>query len=296
MAWDEPDLLQNVKCVNPWLVELVSSVPAVHLMMPFSPPRKKLCLSQAPPPSFPRDGHVMAPLFSGDLLEACGDHRLCSTPDGAPAGIQGARHAQFGISLSDLCIHKLQSGLLEAGNQPCRLSSMDSIPGNHHPIRDDVTCLLIGNPSSSPGGEPCGAKVPQFLLFGQPILTEQQISLACGGEAAAPVSSGKAAELLAAGSGSAVGPEASSNDESLGCKDGHSAAAGPPGLETGLCKVFLRSEGLARSLDLLALGSYEELRTRLTDMFGFKTLEIKKHVLYEDATGAVRHTGAEPFR
>ncbi|CAA6662443.1 unnamed protein product [Spirodela intermedia] len=295
VSWDEPDLLQNVKCVNPWLVELVSSVPAVHLMMPFSPPRKKLCLSQAPPPSFPLDGHVMSPLFSGELLEACGDHRLCSTPDGAPAGIQGARHAQFGISLSDLCIHKLQSGLLEAANKPCRLSSMDSIAGNQQPIRDDVTCLLVGNSSSSPARETCGAKAPHFLLFGQPILTEQQISLACGEEAAGPVSSGKAAEVLATGSGSAVGPEASSSDGSLGCKDGHSAATGPPGLDTGLCKVFLRSEGVARSLDLLALGSYEELRTRLTDMFGLKTLEMKKHVLYEDVTGAVRHTGAEPF-
>ncbi|KAI5016535.1 hypothetical protein ZWY2020_006386 [Hordeum vulgare] len=38
VTWDEPDLLQNVKCVSPWLVELVSSIPPIHLG-PFSPRR-----------------------------------------------------------------------------------------------------------------------------------------------------------------------------------------------------------------------------------------------------------------
>ncbi|KAL0417717.1 UNVERIFIED_CONTAM: Auxin response factor 22 [Sesamum radiatum] len=28
VTWDEPDLLQNVKCVSPWLVEMVSNMPA----------------------------------------------------------------------------------------------------------------------------------------------------------------------------------------------------------------------------------------------------------------------------
>ncbi|KAF5814184.1 putative auxin response factor [Helianthus annuus] len=31
VAWDEPDLLQNVKWVKPWLVELVLYVPLIHL-------------------------------------------------------------------------------------------------------------------------------------------------------------------------------------------------------------------------------------------------------------------------
>ncbi|KAJ0437466.1 putative auxin response factor domain-containing protein [Helianthus annuus] len=37
VAWDEPDLLQNVKWVRPWLVELVLYVPLIHIL-PSSPP------------------------------------------------------------------------------------------------------------------------------------------------------------------------------------------------------------------------------------------------------------------
>ncbi|KAA8534371.1 hypothetical protein F0562_031878 [Nyssa sinensis] len=64
VAWDEPDLLQNVKRVNPWLVELVSNMPTIHLS-PFSPPRKKLRLLQPDFPlvgQFPMPSHLSKPL------------------------------------------------------------------------------------------------------------------------------------------------------------------------------------------------------------------------------------------
>ncbi|KAK1419642.1 hypothetical protein QVD17_28871 [Tagetes erecta] len=69
VTWDEPDLLQNVKRVNPWVVEPVASIPGIHLS-PFSPPRKKLRFPQGPE----------FPLFM------------------MPSGIQGARHtSQLGL-------------------------------------------------------------------------------------------------------------------------------------------------------------------------------------------------------
>ncbi|KAE8692912.1 Detected protein of unknown function [Hibiscus syriacus] len=67
------------------------------------------------------------------------------------------------------------------------------------------------------------------------------------------------------------------------------------GLEIGHCKVFLDSEDVGRTLDLSVLGSYEELYRRLGNMFGIERLEILGHVLYIDATGAVKRTGDEPF-
>ncbi|KAI4339384.1 hypothetical protein MLD38_024335 [Melastoma candidum] len=90
VAWDEPDLLQNVKSVSPWLVELVSGMPSVNLSA-FSPPRKRLrtqsdCvpMDQVPIPSFPNSP-------------------LCHIPGNIQAGIQGARHsARFGNSPPDL--------------------------------------------------------------------------------------------------------------------------------------------------------------------------------------------------
>lgn len=67
------------------------------------------------------------------------------------------------------------------------------------------------------------------------------------------------------------------------------------GSETGHCKVFLESENVGRTLDLSVLGSYEELYRRLADMFGIQKSDMKSHVLYRDATGAVKHTGDEAF-
>jgi hypothetical protein len=95
VTWDEPDLLQNVKCVNPWLVEIVSSIPPIHLG-PFSPPRKKFRVPQHP--DFPFDGQLLNPIFHGNPLGPSNSPLRCFS-DIAPAGIQGARHAQFGLPL-----------------------------------------------------------------------------------------------------------------------------------------------------------------------------------------------------
>ncbi|KAK1266298.1 Auxin response factor 22 [Acorus gramineus] len=178
VTWDEPDLLQNVKRVNPWLVELVSSIPPIHLT-PFSPPRKKFRLpSQA---DFPHimDGQLSLPTFSGS------PHGL---ENSTPAGIQGARHAQFGISLPDLHFDKLQTGLFANVPSPSMISNRHLI-ANPNNIHENISCMLsIGPPSQetkkSKDGKPASH---QFLLFGQPILTEQQISLSGSRDTASPV-------------------------------------------------------------------------------------------------------------
>ncbi|KAJ0657302.1 putative transcription factor ARF family [Helianthus debilis subsp. tardiflorus] len=160
VSWDEPDLLQNVKRVSPWLVEVVSSMPLVHLS-PFSPQRKKLRLPQ--PPDFP--------------LVRTPTHPFSSNPLSSFSSIQGARHARFGIPFLDLnhTTHKLQLGRF-----PFTLNHLDSraYDGDGDGNDDDVSCLLTMG-TSSPKLDKSDEKVkrPMFLLFGQPIHIDQQIDM-----------------------------------------------------------------------------------------------------------------------
>ncbi|CAL1404269.1 unnamed protein product [Linum trigynum] len=193
VTWDEPEMLQNVKRVNPWLVEPVMNVPMIQPSGFSSPPRKKFCF-----PTGPLDGRFQLPSFSGN-----NNNPLSSSSNplyySAPAGIQGARHAHIGVSLSDL--HHLNHNKLPhsppSGGPFLRsLKQFNPPPSNHSRFlgSDDnessISCLLTignGNSSSSPSPEKPSSstsssqekkkkKKKQFFLFGQPILTEQQIS------------------------------------------------------------------------------------------------------------------------
>ncbi|XP_059308310.1 auxin response factor 18-like [Lycium ferocissimum] len=277
--WDEPDLLQNVKRVSPWLVELVSNMPPIHLS-PFSPPRKKLRVPQ--PHEFPMAGQLS--LLTNPLSPSS---PLCCISDNIPAGIQGARHA---LSSTHLHFNKLQAGLLPFGFK-------DSVPPPRRgsfitSFHDDVniSCLLtMGNTTT------VQTQTPMFMLFGKPILTEQQMSLSCSSETVGNSSSNGNPEKmmhLSEGSGSTVVHNENSSGEVLPCYKDQKPEFG---LETGHCKVFMESEDVGRTLDLSVLGSYEELYKNLADMFGVGTSEMLSNVLYQDFTGAVKHTGDEPF-
>ncbi|KAF9613606.1 hypothetical protein IFM89_009432 [Coptis chinensis] len=297
VTWDEPDLLQNVKRVSPWLVELVSNMPTIH-MPPFSPPRKKLRLPQHP--DFPLDGQLPMPSFSSNTLGSSSP--LCCVSDNTPAGIQGARHAQFGISLSDLHINKLQSGLFPTCFQrldhvapPSRIPSglMVGNPNN----TENVSCLLTMGNSNQSSKKSDEGKAPQFLLFGQPILTEQQISLRFSTDTVSHIPNGNKRSDKTESISESL-PHQRSELKNPSCqvlpwyKDHRMAELD---LETGHCKVFLESEDVGRTLDLSVLGSYEELYSKLANMFGIERSEMLSHVLYRDAEGAVKHTGDEPF-
>ncbi|KAK9070245.1 hypothetical protein SSX86_010645 [Deinandra increscens subsp. villosa] len=137
VSWDEPDLLQNVKRVSPWMVEMVPNIPVINLS-PFSPPRKKLRLPR--PPSFPPTSSLI-------------------TNNNIPASIQGARH-------SNSQSNKIQSFTFEILN--------------HDPLR--VTPPTIMETTKETNGKEKDNKKPVFMLFGQPILTEQQLSESWSGD------------------------------------------------------------------------------------------------------------------
>ncbi|CAL5334762.1 unnamed protein product [Camellia sinensis] len=294
VTWDEPDLLQNVKHVSPWLVELVSNMPAIHLS-PFSPPHKKLKLPQHPDFPFDNNQPPIMPTFSSNLLRPTSFPLNCLPPDNTPAGMQGARHAQYGISLSDFHLNKLHSSLFSPPFLRFDHSARPIRPSNphitHNPSSiENVSCLLTMGDCNPTSKKPGNAKGTQFVLFGQPIFTEQQISQSCSGDTISPVHTGNSSSEgnadkmanVSNGSGSAL-PERSS------CE-------GLQYLETGHCKVFMESENVGRTLDLSVLGSYEELYRKLANMFGIESSEMLNHVLCRDVTGSVKQIGEEPFR
>ncbi|KAD4384278.1 hypothetical protein E3N88_24446 [Mikania micrantha] len=247
--WDEPDLLQNVKRVSPWLVELVSSMPLIHLS-PFSPHRKKLRLPQSP--DLPKDGFALPQSFSVNP----------QTPSSCfPAGIQGARHAQFQIPYSDLNItQKLQLNLF-----PNHFDSPkdpdDVINGNH----DDISCLLtIGNSRYKLSKNEVKVKASTFLLFGQPIHINQQSSHVNH-------STNEDANVI---------PWDQVQKELISGQH---------------CEVFLESENMGQTLDLSVIGSYEELDKILTNWVGIERFNKLSCVVYNDLEGVVKRIGDEPF-
>ncbi|XP_040994778.1 auxin response factor 18-like isoform X1 [Juglans microcarpa x Juglans regia] len=299
VTWDEPDLLHNVKCVSPWLVELVSHIPTTHLS-PFLPPRKKLHLLQHP--DFPPDGQCSLPSISGNPLRPSSP--MCFLSDYTLAGIQGARHAQFGISLSDLHFNsKLQSGLFPANVQRLKIPARtcDGILAGDKNSNENLSCLLtIGN-SCQNLEKSDNVKRHQFLLFGQPILTEQQISRSSNDKVSQILDRKNTSDenqevrFLSDGSGSTLEQLSPEKSSSAGSSWHQGFQDTELGLDTGHCKVFMQSEDVGRTLDLSVFDSYEELYRRLANMFGIERSDMLSPVLYQDATGAVKQTGDEPF-
>ncbi|XP_019166507.1 PREDICTED: auxin response factor 18-like isoform X1 [Ipomoea nil] len=266
VTWDEPDLLQNVKNVSPWMVELVSNMPIIH-MSPFSPPRKKLCLPQ----DFSLDSQFQIPSFSGNALGASSPF-YCLTD--VAAGLQGARHPQSGQPSLDLHLNnKLNMGLsppsLRQFNTDCRIP--DAITRGQNDNSENISCLLTMGNSTQKSDTTDELMTPRFLLFGHPILTEQQMSQNCP---TGPVSQIREVQ------------------SSPGGKEVNSAELG---IDTGHCKVFMESEDISQTLDLSVVDSYEELYKKLAHMFGIESSEVMKRVLYHDAAGAVKQIGDDPF-
>ncbi|XP_056859432.1 auxin response factor 16 [Raphanus sativus] len=256
VAWDEPDLLQNVKRVNPWLVELVSNVHPMPLPS-FSPPRKKMRLPQHQDYST----RISVPSFpSNPLIRS--SNPLSSVLDNVPVGLQGARHnahQYYGLSSSDLHHYYL--------NRPPPPPPSSTPPPlgfrNIDSKNEKGFCFLTMG--TSPGSD-TESKKSHIVLFGKLILPEEQKgSKDVEKTQIPPVCSDKAHEALGLG------------------------------LETRHCKVFMESDDVGRTLDLSVLGSYEELSRKLSDMFGIQKSEMLSSVHYRDASGAIKYPGKEPF-
>ncbi|KAK7337067.1 hypothetical protein VNO77_17626 [Canavalia gladiata] len=295
VTWDEPELLQNVKRVSPWLVEIVSNMPTIHVS-PFSaaPARKKIRLGQHL--DFPLEGQISMPTFPSNFLGP--NIPFSCLPERTPAGMQGARHGNYGISLTNFHLNKLHSGLFQTGFPPLDHTASPMMVSNNQPLQktgtsENLSCFLSMPTSTQPSKKVDDVKAPPLVLFGQTIFTEQQISLTTSADSVSP--------LLTAGNNSSDGnaDRVTNFSNSSSCegfqwyknKDHHKES----NLETGHCKVFMQSEDVGRTMDLSLLGSYDELYTKLADMFGIQNSEVLTHVLYRDITGTVKHIGDEAF-
>lgn len=319
MTWDEPELLQNVNRVCPWLVELVSSMPSLPRFSP--PPRKK---PRVPPyteslpegqqlfdPAFPPNHHPLPPLAPHpNPTHDRNRHGFIPSfpfpPDSiAAAGIQGARHAHLSPFFSDHQLGKLQQTLLFSGIRAA----------DHHspPAPSITTNLRIGSPTArSPSSEAKkgdDVKKPLgIMLFGQAILTKEQMKSNSFGF---PTSPGATRSGSSKSDGDDEKAPDSSDRSGSGVTQGSPAKKNPPswrlwwsgdnlasgyGLEPGQCKVFVESDAVGRNLDLSALGSFEELCARLSGMFDIDDADLRSHVIYRTIAGQVKHVGDEPFR
>lgn len=281
-----------MKRVSPWLVELVSNMPAIHLS-PFSP-RKKL---RIPQPFDCTKFPIFSPGFAnnGDSMCYLSNDNISSNSNNAPAGIQGARQAQqlFGSPspslLSDLNLNsysgnKLQSPamFLSGFNPRHHYDNIVSRQARDTENNINISCsLTMGNPGLVQDKKKSGSvKTHQFLLFGQPILTEQQV-----------INRKRSLEEEEAEA------EAEEKGSAAASARGLTWNYGLQGLETGHCKVFMESEDVGRTLDLSVIGSYQELYRKLAEMFCIEERsDLLTHVVYRDANGVIKRIGDEPFR
>ncbi|KAL9686762.1 hypothetical protein QQ045_031155 [Rhodiola kirilowii] len=269
VSWDEPDLLQNVKRVSPWLVELVSNMPAIHLS-PFSSPRKKLRLPQHP--EIQVNGQLPMRTFSGSFL---GNNSPFGCLDTVPAGMQGARHAPFGVSL-----YSSPPFFPPIDNGPNQLQDFKYSLTSQRPNSDeDASCSLTIGSALPKVQEPDDTKSSPFVLFGRTIFTEQQISVTCSGHDKNQSSS--------VGSGSACQQQDPSPNDSESKSN----------LSTGLCKIFIEygEDVGGKTLDLSLLASYEDLHKRLADMLGKENSATISQVRYQDQTCTIKNIGDEQF-
>ncbi|XP_015055116.1 auxin response factor 18-like [Solanum pennellii] len=180
VTWDEPNLLHNVMCVNPWLVEPVSNMPTINFN-PYTPPLKKLRLSHTS--DFPLNGPLPMSGFPNNHLEFSIDPPMPNgcLPNNTPVGMQGARHAPYNLSLPDIHTNNLLSSLSPVGFPSLYHVVASPSTSNNTMIpkpskNADISSLLTLGSSTQTIKKFDSEKTTQFVLFGQPIVIEQQTS------------------------------------------------------------------------------------------------------------------------
>ncbi|GAU20291.1 hypothetical protein TSUD_337720 [Trifolium subterraneum] len=178
VEWDEPELLKNVKRVNPWQVEIVSNMPLIPLS-PYVPPRKKLRLPQHP--NYPLDGQFSMPTFPNNFLSP--NVPIFHLPETTPVGMQGARHPHFGFSSSSFHLNKFPLGLFKPSfQQPFNHTATTSttVPYNSALQKpntsENASCSLSISTSTQSSEKSDRVKPSHLMLFGQKITIENKIS------------------------------------------------------------------------------------------------------------------------
>ncbi|KAL0702083.1 hypothetical protein Bca4012_058205 [Brassica carinata] len=94
ITWDEPEILQNLKRVNPWQVEVVASSTQLHAT--YTPPTKRSKYPHGSSSGFLSGGEEGEMIYPGRGQAMDPNHYGYTTYTTVPAGMQGARHYEFG--------------------------------------------------------------------------------------------------------------------------------------------------------------------------------------------------------
>ncbi|KAF8103158.1 hypothetical protein N665_0188s0111 [Sinapis alba] len=168
ITWDEPEILQNLKRVNPWQVEVVAN--SSQLLATY-PPTKRLKY----PHSASGEGEM---LYSGRGQQAVDPNPYLFSYTTFPAGMQGARHYEFGSFNStgfigenskQLCTNNFFSPLPGLRKVSTEMMNSDSPPSDDLSPNSHATNLSSGN-------EPVGNRghsLRAIQLFGKIINVHQ---------------------------------------------------------------------------------------------------------------------------
>ncbi|XP_051152961.1 auxin response factor 16-like isoform X2 [Andrographis paniculata] len=149
VTWDDNDQLQNMKYINPWLVETNPIIPLISVP-PFGP-RKRMRLQHHS--DFLLDPQFPMPSFSGIPLSSSSS--LTCISNSFSAGIQSARQSQIGVQSLDLHLNNKQpiGGLLKPNIPNTMEKDVVEDKGN-------ISCLLTNGSSSQK------TKNSPFFIFG----------------------------------------------------------------------------------------------------------------------------------
>ncbi|GMP47160.1 hypothetical protein CsSME_00015045 [Camellia sinensis var. sinensis] len=117
VTWDEPEVLQNVKRVNPWQVEYVVPTPPIHSTYP---PAKKLRFSQNSVLPTDGEGDLFFPITGLNNSMIRNLNPSLMNYNSFPAGMQGARQDPF-------CVSSLSNFTSENNHHMCG----DKLVGNN---------------------------------------------------------------------------------------------------------------------------------------------------------------------
>ncbi|XP_010416742.1 PREDICTED: auxin response factor 17-like [Camelina sativa] len=178
ITWDEPEILQNVKRVNPWQVEMVANATQLHASFP---PAKRLKYPHTGGFLSGDDGEIHYPPQRGLSSAAAPDSSPYMFPYTTfPAGMQGARQYEFGSynptgfigenppQLSTNNFFSALPGLEKVsteknfGSQPS-----DNLSPNSNTTNQSSGNDLVGNRG------PTEAKANSIKLFGKTITVQE---------------------------------------------------------------------------------------------------------------------------
>ncbi|CAF2179262.1 unnamed protein product [Brassica napus] len=176
ITWDEPEILQNLKRVNPWQVEVVANS---SQLLAIYPPTKRLKHSDSASGFLSGEGEM---LYSGRGQQAVDPSPYMFSYTTFPAGMQGARHYEFGSFNStgfigentpQLCTNNFFSplpGLRKVSTEMMNYGSplSDDLSPNSNTTNVSSGNELVGNRGHA-------VRVSSIQLFGQ-IINVQELT------------------------------------------------------------------------------------------------------------------------